>query len=127
MWYGKIAIIMWLFSFAIFFSAGYVNQIFNQAWLTSNVTYSSINATGSTLAFNQQINTNFIFGDFLSVFTFLGNLFTGGYFNTAFGPAGIAANIGFAGYDQWISMLMGLMFTSSTIFLLLYIISFRSI
>lgn len=127
MWFGKVGLIMWIFSFAILFSTGYLNQIFADPWITNNVTYNSINSTLPSLKFNLDVNSGLIFGDFINTFKFLGNLITGGYFTQVFGNGGLIGQTGFGGIDQWFSLLLALMFDAGTLFFLLYIISNRSI
>lgn len=106
----------------ILFFAYYINQYFNDPTLNNNVTFSSLNTIMGTFTFSQQINTNLVFGDFISVFTLLGGLMTGSVFTSAMT---IVQNSGFA--DASVSLLMGLLFDSGTVFLLMYIVSFRSI
>lgn len=113
---------MWIFSLAILFSSYYINQIFNDPTLSQSATYTSLNTLMGTFAFTGNINTNLIFGDFISVFTLLGSLMSGSIFTSSFT---IIQNSGYA--DVSVGLLMGLMFDSGTLFLLMYIISFRSI
>ena len=122
MWYGKISIILFVFSLGILFSSYYLNQIFNDPVLSSSATYTSLNTIMGTFSFNQQINTNLIFGDFLSAFTLLGSLMSGSVFTTSLT---IIQSSGFA--DLSVGLLMGLLFDSASLFLLLYIVSNRSI
>lgn len=122
MWYGKISIILFVFSLGILFSSYYLNQIFNDPVLSSSATYTSLNTIMGTFSFNQQINTNLIFGDFISAFTLLGSLMSGSVFTTSLT---IIQSSGFA--DLSVGLLMGLLFDSASLFLLLYIISNRSI
>lgn len=75
-----------------------------------------------TFTFNQQVNTNLIFGDFVAAYTLIGGLMSGSVFSSSLT---IIQNSGFA--DVSIGLLMGLLFDSATLFLLLYIISNRSI
>lgn len=122
MWYGKISIILFVFSLGILFSSYYLNQVFNDPVISSSATYTSLQSIMGTFTFNQQINTSLIFGDFLSVFQLLGSLMSGSVFTSSLT---IIQNSGFA--DLSVGLLMGLLFDSATLFLLLYIVSNRSI
>lgn len=129
MWYGKVAIILYLFSLAIVFMTFYLNtNIFNDASITNGMTYQSLQAlTNSTYSFaNQQVDAALIFGDFVHVFQFIAALFTGGIFAQSFGSTGIMVQSGFA-YDAYLELFTTLMFDSATVFLVLYIISNRSL
>lgn len=122
MWYGKISIILFVFSIATLFMTYYVNQIFNDPFLSNSATYSSLSSIMGTFKFNQQINTNLIFGDFISVFQLLGSLMSGSIFTSSLT---IIQSSGFA--DLSVGLLMGILFDSATLFLLLYIVSNRSV
>lgn len=122
MWYGKLSIIMFIYSLSILFSSYYLNQIFNDSVLSQSATYQSLNNLMGTFSFNQTINTNLIFGDFISVFTLLGSLMSGSIFTSSLT---IIQNSGFG--DMSVGLLMGLLFDSATLFLLLYIVSNRSV
>lgn len=113
---------MFMFSISLLFSTYYLNQIFNDPVINSSATYASLQTIMGTFTFNQQINTNLIFGDFISVFTLLGSLMSGSVFTTSLT---IIQSSGFA--DISVGLLMGLLFDSATLFLLLYIVSNRSI
>ncbi len=122
MWYGKLSIILFVFSLGILFSSYYLNQIFNDPVISASATYTSLQTIMGTFAFNQQINTNLIFGDFVSVFTLLGSLMSGSVFTSSLH---LIQNSGFA--DVSVGLLMGLLFDSASLFLLLYIVSNRSV
>ena len=106
----------------ILFFAYYLNQVFNDPTISNNVTFSSLNTIMGTFTFSQQINTNLVFGDFISVFTLLGSLMSGSVFSSALT---LIQNSGFA--DASVGLLMGILFDGGTVFLLMYIVSFRSI
>lgn len=114
---------MFVFSLALVFGSYYGNTIFHDPVISNSVTFQNLNATlTSTFTFNQQINIDLIFGDFYHVFLFVASLMSGGFFGQA---TGITATSGFA--DQSVTLLMTLMFDSATVFLILYIISNRSL
>lgn len=109
----------------------YLNtNIFHDATITNGMTYSSLQAlTNSTFALNQpnlQVDFALIFGDFYHVFLFIVGLMSGNIFSTAFGSTGIMVQSGFA-YDAYLSLFTAIVFDSATVFLILYIISNRSV
>lgn len=131
MWYGKLSIIIYVFSFSFMFMAYFINQVLNDTYLSaSNASYSYINGTLlPQFTFSPGFNSSLIFGDFISVFNFLVGLMSAGTlgngaFQTMMGilPAGIGGPL-----DGAVVLLMGLLFDSATVFLLLYIFSFRSL
>ena len=122
MWYGKVGVILWVFSVMLIFFSYYFNTIFNNSAISQSATFSSLTALQGTFAFNQSLDASLVFGDFIHVFTFLGSLFTGGAFSTALT---LVSNTGFV--DTSIQLFMGILYSSGTLFLLLYIASFRSI
>lgn len=137
MWFGKLSIILYIFSFAMVFGMYYMNlSIFHDPIITSSVSYQSINNLVGTFAFNQNINSGLIFGDFLSVYNLLGGLMTGSAtiaspFAVIFGGGGgqtgqgLIYNSGFA--DASVGLFMAGLFDAATLFLLLYIVSNRSV
>lgn len=131
MWYGKVSIICYLFSLGIIFMTFYLNtNIFHDASITNGFTYNQLQAlTNSTYSFNQpnlQVDVALIFGDFYHVFLFVLGLMSGNIFSTAFGSTGIMVQSGFA-YDGLLSLFTALVFDSATVFLILYIVSNRSL
>lgn len=105
-----------------------MNQtIFHDASVTNGFTYQQLQAlTNSTFQFNQQVDPALVFGDFYHVFLFVLGLVSGNIFSTAFGSTGILTQSGF-GYDGYSSLFVSLLFDSATTFLILYIISNRSL
>lgn len=126
MWYGKVSIILYVFSLSFMVSSYYLNQVFNDPLISNSATYQSLNATAHAFTFSPEVNTNFIFGDFITVMTLIGNIMSGGYFETVFGDAGIIHGAG-GPADISLSLIMGLLFDSATFFLILYIVSNRSL
>lgn len=130
MWFGKVAIILYLFSFAIVFSAYYLNNTtFHDASISQTQTYVALQALeNSTYAFtNHQVDSALIFGDFVHVFQFIAALFTNGMFASAFGNSGVMNQSGWGGYDLSVGLFITIMFDAATTFLILYIISNRSL
>lgn len=130
MWYGKVSIITYLFSLMLIFGTFYVNQqVFHDATITNGYTYNQLQAlTNGTYSFVAlQADPALLFGDFYHVMLFLKDLFAGGIFAVAFGTQGGILSQGAFAYDQYFSLLVTLMWDSATVFLILYIISNRSI
>lgn len=129
MWYGKVAIIDFMFCMFILFFTYYVNTIYHDPWITNNITYQNVNQTVSAFQFNQEVNIGLIFGDFYHVFVFIVNLMTAnatnGIFSMAQGDAGVLHQTGFA--DLSVGLLLAITFDSSVVFLILYIVSNRSL
>lgn len=127
MWYGKLAIILFMFSVSLLFSSYFINQVFNDPFITNSVTNQSLKTLAGTFQFNQQIDAQFIFGDFNAVKNVIFALMTGGgAFTQAFGDHGITHGLEYSASD-FVSILMGLLFNSSVVFLILYIVSNRSL
>jgi len=100
-----------------------MNTIFNDPSISQSATFGSLNSTvATTFQFNQPVTASLIFGDFIAVFKFIAALMSGGIFADA---QGIVSTSGYG--DQWVSLLMGGLFDLATVFLILYIVSNRSI
>ena len=130
MWYGKLSIITFLFCILTLFSTYYLNQVFQDPYISSSTTYTSVSALLVQFGTPQTPNAQLVFGDFISAFNLLSQLFAGGIVSSVFGDsshAGLLSGTGFGGIDASLTLLVSLLFDSSTLFLLLYIISFRSI
>lgn len=128
MWYGKVGLILFLFSLATLFSTYFLNQVFNDPSVSSNATFSSLQSIMNSFTAPGTPNTSLVFGDFMSAYIILFNLFTGSIFSSVFGATGVTAHsgIGFLA-DAGLGLLMGIMFDSGLVFFILYIISNRSI
>lgn len=121
MWIGKIAIIMYVFSIAILFSAYYLNQVFDNPALgaNGNITFAALNTLMNSYALNQQINIDLVFGDFIAALTVLFGIVTGSTLTTAF------TLIPFV--DTSILLLQGILFDFASVLLWIYIVSGRSL
>lgn len=126
MWYGKLCVILYVFSFSLLFSGYYMNQIFNDPNINQNGTYQALTDLKTSFNPNLSPNSTLIFGDFISAFKLLVNLMSGGVFNTVFGDHGFMQTTA-SGFDASMELLMGLLFDSATLFFILYIVSNRSI
>lgn len=123
MWYGKICIIMWLFSISLQFGAYEINQVFHEASLDANADFSlgAINTLANSFQTNaqQQLNPAFIFGDFWAGLGLLFSVVTG--HPIALILAAIPAS------QIWMGILFQIIFTSSSLFLLIYMVANRSV
>ena len=122
MWYGKVCVILFIFSFSLLFGGYYANTIFHYSVLNP-LTRDSIQSIINSFTISPQINSAFIFGDFVSAFNILESLFSGSIFTTSLNL--IAGNSGFV--DVSVKILMMLIWNSACLFFILYIISNRSI
>lgn len=130
MWFAKISIIFFIFCFGILFFAMYMNTIFNDPCLTNTATISEINGITANVyadANSTNFNQNLVFGDFLSTWTLLKNILTGVTFQDVVGNGGVLSCAAWGGLDTSFSILVSAMFYMSVVFMLIYIISFRSV
>lgn len=127
MWYGKVAIITFLFSVFLLFMTVYMNQIFNDPQLTNSAAFTDLTTLTNSWHVNPSVNTALLFGDFIVVKDLVYQILTGQAFTDTWGTNGIMYQSGLGAIDSYISLLMGVLFASSGLFLILYIISNRSI
>lgn len=132
MWYGKIAVIMTIFSISLswaMYEIGTIEPISNpnNAWTESHIkamagNYSNIvNLNGGNSP-----NPALIFGDFISGLAVLLNAFiiTG---NAALGGGLSSVLQGIPGIDYNMSLLVQVIYGSSEVLLWVYIVAFRSV
>ena len=116
----------------------YLNTIVNDSCLNNTATFTSLNqiVSGSYGNATQSVsgfNTNLIFGDFINTWIILKNILTGATFQEALGVGGngstngVLACAGWGGIDTSFSILVSATFYLSVTFLLIYMISFRSV
>lgn len=116
----------------------YFNTILNDSCLSNVATFQAVNqiVTGSYGNATQGIsgfNQNLLFGDFINTWIILKNIMTGQTFNAAFGIGGVGSTngvlscAGWGGFDGTLSLLIAATFYLSVTFLLIYMISFRSV
>ena len=136
MWFGKVAIIFYIFSVGALFSLYYVNTIFNDPTITNASTtctwglsanqfspfsctsYQALSVLAGTYKINQQVNSSLIFGDFIAGLTVLFGLLTGQTI------ANMITAIPF--FDASWTLFANLMFTFSSVCLWIYIVANRS-
>lgn len=107
-----------------------MNSVFNDPNLSKTATYSDINAlllNAQNETNSSNFNTNLIFGDFINTWNLLKDLLTGGIFSDVFGNGGVMAGSGWGGIDTYFNILLSILFDTSVVFLLIYIVSFRSV
>ena len=136
MWYGKIAIIMTIFSLSISWAAFEVISLYpntniatspNVAWTQTHVqamagNYSSI----VNLNNGQTPNPALIFGDFITGLTVLLNAIQIAG-NAALGGGLSSVLQGIPGIDQNITWLVQIIYGSSEVFLWVYVVANRSL
>ena len=132
MWFAKISIIFFLFAFAVLFFGYEFSSIFSDTCLTNTATYSDLNTFVTnfvTQAGSSGFNANLIFGDFLSTWTILKDVMTGTLIQESIGEGGssVLACSGWGGIDATLGILVTATYYLSIVFLLVYIISFRSV
>ena len=125
MWYGKIAIIMFLFSFATTFSMYYINTLYNDPTLSSSYQLANVSALAAnwTSVQNQygssNVNAALIFGDFLIGVKVLFSVLSG---------AGVVSVLqGIPGIDNSVLLLVQILYGSSSIILWVYVVANRSL
>ena len=116
----------------------YINTIVNDSCLSNTATYTALNnivsgsygnATQGISGFNQ----NLLFGDFINTWIILKDILTGATFSQALGVGGssgtngVLSCAGWGGLDTTFSILVSATFYLSVTFLLIYMISFRSV
>lgn len=125
MWYGKVALIMVLFSFATLFMMFYVNTYFNNAAISANWNLAAVQNLATTfhtltnLNAGQNPNPALIFGDFLVGATVLFSILSGG------GVTTILQGIPF--FDGNMLFLVQILYGSSCGVLWVYVIANRSL
>ena len=125
MWYGKVAIVMFLFSFSLTFGMYYISTLYNPSNILNNWGLTQVqtlaNSWSSLTNVNggQNPNPALVFGDFLTGATVL--------FNTLAGGGVTAVLQGIPGIDNSILLLVQIIYGSSSILLWIYVIAFRSL
>lgn len=119
MWLGKVSIIMYLFSVALIFSGYYIDTIFDED-LFSDFTSNELEA----LILNNNIDdetvsAELIFGDFISGVRVLFGIVSGDVLSNAFN--------GMPNFSYEYSILARIIFTTSTAFLWINIITGRDL
>lgn len=141
MWIGKIALILYVFSFGLLFFTYFVNNsIFADPVIanaqihdptlpadqTTNLTYDSLDHIVRSFSFNQTPDPALIFGDFLSAFKLIFGLMTGSVFTDSLHLMNVSGAIPVLDSIA-LGIVMGAMFDLATALLLLYILSGRSL
>ena len=118
MWFGKIAIILYVFSVATLFAGYWVNQIFQNPSLNS-LTYSAIEALSTKNEIDPGINIDLVFGDFIAGLTVVFGILTGDTIASAFSI--------FPFVDTAVMLLIRIIFTLASAMLWVYIVANRSL
>ena len=125
MWYGKLSIIMFLFSFSLLFGLYYINTLYNVQAISQNWGLAQVQklatswSSVSNLNGGNSPNPALIFGDFIVGLTVLLNILAGGGVTTILQ--------GIPGVDNSVLLLVQILYGSSTVMLWIYIVAFRSV
>lgn len=132
MWYGKIAIIMTIFSISLSWAMYEIGTIYpisnpNTAWTQAHITAMAGNYSAiQNLNGGNSPNPALIFGDFISGLTVLLNALTIAG-NAALGGGLASVLQGIPGIDNNITLLVQVIYGSSEVLLWVYIVAFRSV
>jgi len=118
MWLGKIAIIMYLFSISLLFTGYYLDNVFGQDQFTG-ATYDALDEIANKNNVNESISAELIFGDFIAGVKVLFGIVTGDTLTQAFH---LLPNFS----SEW-DLLIRLLFTLSSAFLWIYVVTGRSL
>ena len=112
---------MYIWSFGSLFFTYYVNLILPLSSVNANpnTTFQALQTLSAGYSINQQINTSLIFGDFIAGLTVVFNIVTGTTIANAFAI--------FPFVDASITLLVQLVFTSSSAILWVFIVANRSL
>src|SRR5690242_5130482 len=123
MWYGKVALIMVLFSFATLFIMYYVNTYYNNPNISANWNVAKVRELVGNFTSLQNLNAGqnpnpaLIFGDFLVGATVLFSVLTGGGVTTILS--------GFPWFDTNLQYIVQIIYGSSCGLLWVYVIANR--
>ncbi|QDI74083.1 hypothetical protein [Nitrosopumilus spindle-shaped virus] len=118
MWFGKIAIIMYIFSTALLFSGYYLDIVFNEDNF-NNATYAALDALANKNNIDQTLSADLIFGDFIAGVKVLFGIVTGDTLTDAFH---LLPNFS----AEW-DLLIRLIFTLSSALLWVFVVTGRSL
>ena len=119
MWLGKISIIMYIFSISLTFSGYYVDQVFATNLFTTVTDEGLQTLISDNSVTDTNINAELIFGDFLTGVRVLFGIMTGESITNAFH---LLPNFN-ANWDYAV----GILFTTSTLFLWINLITGRDL
>lgn len=118
MWFGKVAIIMYLFSISLLFTGYYLDEVFQQDQFTG-ASFAALDEIAGKNTVNESISSELIFGDFIAGAKVLFGVVTAEPITQAFHLL--------PGFNAEWDLLVRLIFSLSSIFLWIYIITGRSI
>lgn len=118
MWFGKVAIIMYIFSTALLFSGYYLDVIFDEDNFSSS-TYQSLDTLANKNNVDESISAELIFGDFIAGVNVLFGIVTGDTLIDAFHLL--------PGVDASMDLFIRLIFTLSSALLWVFVVTGRSL
>jgi len=119
MWFGKVAIIIYIFSLALMFSGYFMESTLGDGSFDENSLYADLDAVATAFNPNETVSAELIFGDFIAGVRVLFGVMTFQPISDAFA---ILPNM-----DMNILLLIRVLFGASSIFLWIFIITGRSV
>jgi hypothetical protein len=119
MWLGKVSIIMYLFSIGLIFSGYYIDQVFGEDLFTDSTSMALEELISNNDMDDESINVELIFGDFITGVRVLFGIMTGDVLTNAFQS--------FPNFNYEYSILARILFTTSTAFLWINLITGRDL
>ena len=118
MWFGKIAIIMYLFSCGLLFSGYFIDQAYGQD-LFGDATFEALDTLLNKNQVDQEVSAELIFGDFIAGARVVFGIITGDTIAQAFNLI--------PSFDEIWMLLVRLLFTLSSALLWVFVIVGRSL
>jgi len=118
MWIAKISLILYVLSMAMLFAGAYIDDTFGENLFTG-ATFDSVDAIAATFEIDTDFSAEMIFGDFIAGLKVVTGIVTGEVLTDA-----MALIPGFNIY--WL-LLIRVLFSLSTVFLVIYIVTGRSL
>lgn len=118
MWFGKIAIIMYLFSVSLLFSGYFIDQAYGLNLFTG-ITFDSLDDLASKNAVDEEISIDLVFGDFVAGVRVVFGIVTGDTIAQAFALI--------PSFNETFMLLVRIIFSLSSAMLWVFIVTGRSL
>lgn len=118
MWIAKIALILYVLSVGLLFTGAYFDDVFGQNLFTG-ATFDGVDALAASFKIDTEFSAEMIFGDFIAGLKVVAGIVTGEVISDAFGLI--------PGFNIYWMLLIRVLFSLSTVFLMLYIVTGRSL
>lgn len=119
MWLGKVSVIMYLFSISLIFSGYYIDQVFAQNLFEDSTSQALEELISNNNVEDEQITIELIFGDFIAGVRVVFGIMTGDVLTNAFE--------GLPNFNYEYSIITRILFTTSTAFLWVNLITGRDL